>query len=341
MPDFPMGPFMLDLEGPELLAEEREWLSHPGVGGIILFARNYQSPQQIKALTAQIRKAAKKPLVIAVDQEGGRVQRFQEGFTRLPSAARFGELYAKDHKRGLAAAQLAGFLMAAELRRVDMDLSFAPVLDVDSGISEVIGDRSFAREPEAVAVLAGAFANGMRQAGMAAVGKHFPGHGGVAADSHHTLPEDDRSWRQLESRDLLPFRRLIQSGLEAVMCAHVVYPAVDSLPAGFSSRWLQDILRGQMAFEGAIFSDDLAMAGAACMGDIRDRAEAALAAGCDLLLACNCPGESVALLDAIRWRQPPGKQNRLAKLRAKKQGLPLENLCIIRSRLEKLLDQIN
>ncbi|BCX82982.1 beta-N-acetylhexosaminidase [Methylomarinovum caldicuralii] len=311
------GPFMLDLEGPELTAEEREWLGHPGVGGIILFARNYVEPAQVRDLIVQIRQAVGRPLLIAVDQEGGRVQRFQRGFTRLPPAARYGEVYADDPARGLALAEQAGFLMAAELRAVGVDLSFAPVLDVDSGVSEVIGDRAFATEPAAVAALADAFACGMRRAGMAAVGKHFPGHGGVAADSHQELPVDRRSLAQLEMRDLLPFQRLIEAGLEAVMCAHVVYPQIDPLPAGFSRFWLQTVLRQRLGFGGAVFSDDLAMAGAAGMGDLQARAEVALAGGCDMLLACNCPQESVALLDRVAWRPEPARHRRLAALRAR------------------------
>lgn len=324
MPETITAPFMLDLKGAELSLEEREWLAHPGVGGIILFSRNYEDPAQLSALIAAIRRAAKKPILIGVDQEGGRVQRLREGFTLLPPAARFGALYLQDRQAALEAAKAAGFLMAAELRAVDVDLSFAPVLDVDSGISQVIGDRAFAGEPEAVAELAGAFACGMRCAGMAAVGKHFPGHGGVAADSHLSLPEDTRRLSELEARDLVPFRRLIQDGLEAVMCAHVRYPEVDLLPTGFSRIWLGEILRRQLGFIGAIFSDDLAMAGAACVGDLRARAEAALAAGCDMLLACNCPEESVRLLDTVAWRPDLARGQRIGRLRAQ----PIESLAI-------------
>lgn len=310
--------FIFDLQGPELSPEEREWLAHPKVGGIILFSRNYEEPAQIKALIADIQRAARRPILIAVDQEGGRVQRFRQGFTRLPPAARFGALYLEDRQAALEAAEAAGFLMAAELRAVDVDLSFAPVLDVDSKVSEVIGDRAFADDPTAVAELAGAFARGMRRAGMAAVGKHFPGHGGVAADSHLTLPEDGRRLAELEARDLLPFCRLIQEGLEGVMCAHVRYPEVDSLPAGFSAVWLQTVLRRKMGFTGAIFSDDLAMAGAAWVGDLQARAEAALAAGCDMLLVCNCPDESIRLLDTVRWRPDSERTLRLHRLQGQR-----------------------
>ncbi len=309
------APFMLDLQGPELLPEERDWLGHPSVGGIILFSRNYVDPDQVRALIGRIRQAAGKPVLIAVDQEGGRVQRFREGFPRLPAAGKFGEIYRRDQALALRLAETAGFVMAAELRDVDVDFSFAPVLDVDCGVSEVIGDRAFASDPNQVAELAGAFVNGMRRAGMAAVGKHFPGHGAVAADSHLTLPVDHRSLEAIEARDLLPFRALISENLEAVMCAHVVYPAVDGLPAGFSRFWLQTVLRQRLGFKGAVFSDDLAMAGAACIGDFQARAEAALAAGCDMLLACNSPDESVALLDKVDRRPDEKRGLRLARLR--------------------------
>ncbi len=333
------APFMLDLQGTELMPEEREWLGHPGVGGIILFSRNYVDPQQIEALIGQVRQAAGRSLLIAVDQEGGRVQRFRAGFTRLPSAAAFGDLYRKDREAGVGSAEKAGFLMAAELRRVGVDLSFAPVLDVDSGISEVIGDRAFASDPEVVVSLAGAYVRGMRRAGMAAVGKHFPGHGGVAADSHLTLPEDPRHYESLERRDLVPFRRLIADGLEAVMCAHVVYPAIDSLPAGFSPVWLRRILRHDMGFDGAVFSDDLAMEGASCVGDFRSRAEAALEAGCDMLLACNCPDESVALLDTVPLGQNDGRGRRIAGLRPRPVNVTSAELRAARSYLETMIEE--
>ncbi len=333
-----IGPFMLDLRGPELLAEEREWLGHPGVGGVILFTRNYVDPNQVHELIAAVRRAAGKPLLIAVDQEGGRVQRFRDGFTRLPPAARFGEIYAEAPNRALELAATAGFLMAAELRAVGVDLSFAPVLDVDSGVSEVIGDRAFAADPAVAAALAGAFARGMRRAGMAACGKHFPGHGGVAADSHHELPVDRRSLAELEARDLLPFGRLIEGGLEAVMCAHVVYPGIDALPAGFSLFWLQSVLRRKLGFDGAIFSDDLAMTGAAVVGDLQARAEAALAAGCDMLLACNAPDESVALLDRVAWRGGAVRSRRLARLRARSVAIDPDAVADARRRIMNLGD---
>jgi len=333
------APFMLDLAALELTSEEKEWLAHPGVGGIILFARNYESPDQVRHLTSQIRQAAKRPLVIAVDQEGGRVQRFRAGFTRLPAAAVLGSVYQNERKKGLALAQTAGFLMAAELRLVGVDLSFAPVLDVDSGISEVIGDRAFGVDPLVVAELGAAFSQGMWRAGMAAVGKHFPGHGGVAADSHLTLPADSRSLEELQQRDLVPFRRLIQEGLEAVMCAHVVYPEVDDLPAGFSPVWLRQILRRDLDFDGTVFSDDLAMEGAACIGDFPARAEAALEAGCDMLLACNCPGESVALLDKVSWCKDADRGRRIGNLYARPASFTEAEMAAARGQIEQLITE--
>lgn len=301
---------MLDIAGTELLPEERDRLRHPAVGGLILFRRNYASPGQIAELIADIR-AARPDLLVAVDHEGGRVQRFREGFTRLPPADRYAAT------GDLALAERAGWLMAAELRAVDVDFSFAPVLDVECGISQVIGDRAFGGDPETVGRFAAAFVRGMRRAGMAAVGKHFPGHGGVSEDSHHALPVDRRPLDQLERRDLLPFTSLLAKGLlEGIMPAHVVYAAIDSQPAGFSPFWLRDVLRGRLGFGGAIFSDDLSMAGAAYAGGYPERARLALAAGCDMVLVCNAPGAAAEVLEALSsWPSSPLHRERLARLR--------------------------
>lgn len=308
MPD--RGPVMLDLVGQSLDAEERERLCHPATGGLILFRRNYENPRQLRALIAEAR-AQRPALLVAVDHEGGRVQRFREGFTRLPAAA----TYARQNDAELA--EKAGWLMAAELRSVGIDFSFAPVLDVEQGISQVIGDRAFGTSADEVIRYAGAFMAGMKRAGMAAVGKHFPGHGGVVADSHLELPVDDRPLQALESSDLLPFRRLIKQGLAGIMPAHVIYTALDPQPAGFSSFWLQTLLRGTLGFCGAIFSDDLSMAGARWAGTPAERASRALAAGCDMVLVCNEPKAAAAVLDQIGTPEPdPAKGTRLALLEA-------------------------
>lgn len=296
----PLGPIMLDLTGPELMAEERDLLLHPLVGGVILFSRNYESPEQLRALTSVIHGLREPRLLVAVDQEGGRVQRFQVGFTRLPAPARLGLLYDTDPRRALALAEACGWVLAAELGFVGVDVTFAPVLDLARSRSTVIGDRAFHADPQIVAELARAGMRGMRQAGMRAVGKHFPGHGSVEADSHRTLPIDDRSLATIRMEDMLAFERMIQYGLAALMPAHVVYPEVDPHPAGFSTFWLQNILREELGFKGAIFSDDLTMAGAASMGDFPERAYAALAAGCDMILVCNDRPGAVAILDALR-----------------------------------------
>jgi beta-N-acetylhexosaminidase len=249
-----------------------------------------------------------------VDHEGGRVQRFREGFTRLPAVRRLGEIHDQDPQRAQQLARVTGWLMAAELRAVGVDFSFAPVLDLDHGVSSIIGDRAFHHDPEVVADLAHAYRSGMQKAGMEAVGKHFPGHGGIAADSHLELPVDRRPYDELAMADLLAFERMIHYGLAALMPAHVLYPQVDDQPAGFSARWLKDILRRHLEFQGAIFSDDLDMAGAGLAGTPLERARAALAAGCDMVLACNDRAAAVAILKGLCAAPDPVSQVRLIRL---------------------------
>ena len=311
MKQLAIGPLMIDIAGDSLSSLDREKIAHPNTGGIILFSRNFESPEQIAALNQGIRKARQGEILIAVDQEGGRVQRFQSGFTPLPSAAS----YATQPELAIS----AGWLMAAELISVNVDFSFAPVLDVDAGVSEIIGNRSFSSNAALAANLASNFRQGMRNAGMAAVGKHFPGHGSVAQDSHLTLPIDNRNLENIQHHDLIPFRRLISEGLEAIMPAHIVYPAVDSLPACFSAIWLETILRQQLEFKGAVFSDDLSMAGAAAIGDFPERAALALDAGCDMLLICNNYLAAEDLLDKIK--RPSNNQSHalLQNMRCKTQ----------------------
>lgn len=309
-----LGPLMLDLAGLALHPEEREWLRHPLVGGVILFSRNYESPAQLERLTAEIHALRQPPLLVAVDHEGGRVQRFRAGFTALPPARAIGEYYDRHPRQALELAEACGYVMASELRAVGVDFSFAPVLDLDRGLSEVIGDRAYHRDPQSCAALARAVMRGMARGGMAAVGKHFPGHGGCAADSHTSLPVDERELADIQAEDLVPFERLIQAGLAAIMPAHVLYPRVDGVPAGFSRVWLQDILRGQLGFQGVIFSDDLSMAGARCAGGIVDRARAALSAGCDMVLVCNDPAAAVQLLDGLGPYDNPVAGLRLVRL---------------------------
>jgi beta-N-acetylhexosaminidase len=312
----PRGPVLLGVEACELTPADRERLAHPLVGGVILFARNFRDCAQLAALTAQIRAMRTPALVIGVDHEGGRVQRFREGFSAIPAMRTLGELYDRDASAAAAEARRLGEVIARELRAHGVDFSFTPVLDLDHGASSVIGDRAFASDPDAAANLANCVRLGLRAGGCAAVGKHFPGHGFVTADSHHALPVDDRPLAELLARDLVPFAALVQAGIEAIMPAHVVYPAVDDAPAGYSRVWLCDILRGRFGFEGLIFSDDLGMAGAHTAGDIVARAEAALEAGCDVVLACNEFVDMDELLS--RWRSQA--QPRLAERWARMEG---------------------
>jgi beta-N-acetylhexosaminidase len=297
------GPVMLGVAGLALTPEDRERLAHPLVGGVILFARNYASPAQLAALTAEIRALRTPALLIAVDHEGGRVQRFREGFTAIPPMRALGELWDRDVAAAAREATRLGWTIASELRAHGIDFSFTPVLDLDYGASTVIGDRAFHRNPNAAAHLAAALHDGLRAVGMPAVGKHFPGHGFVEADSHVAVPVDDRPLDRLIADDLVPFAAMVGQGLEGVMPAHVVYPAIDAQPAGFSAKWLQEILRGRLRFDGLIFSDDLEMAGAHGAGDIVARAVAARAAGCDTVLVCNDFAAAERLLDG--WQPSP------------------------------------
>lgn len=297
----PLGPVMVDVAGLALDDADRTRLLHPMVGAVILFARNFASPGQLLELTAQIRALRKPELLVAVDHEGGRVQRFRDGFTRLPAMGRLGVLWATDATRACATANAAGYVMARELIAHGVDFSFAPVLDVDFGRSGVIGDRAFSPVPEVIAALSAALVAGMRQGGMASTGKHFPGHGHVQADSHVAVPVDPRKRADIEA-DLLPFRRLVALGMDAIMPAHVIYPELDSSPAGFSAFWLGKVLRKELRFDGVIFSDDLSMEGASVAGDVLGRAEAAFTAGCDMVLVCNQPAMADQLLAGMPTR---------------------------------------
>jgi beta-N-acetylhexosaminidase len=307
---------MLDLEGLALTSEESEMLRHPQTGGVILFARNYADPQQLQALTRSIRELRNPHPIIAVDQEGGRVQRFRSGFTMLPPLAALGGMYDKDTAGALKAATELGWLMATEVLQYGLDISFAPVLDTDYGVSGVIGDRAFHRDPQVVARLGQAYIGGMREAGMAATGKHFPGHGAVREDSHIEKPRDPRPLAELMLTDIVPFERLIPQGLAAIMPAHVVYESVDSKPAGYSRRWVQDILRAQLKFQGVIFSDDLCMAGGELGACHADRAELALEAGCDMVLVCNHRAAAIEVLESLEGYNNPAAQLRLLGMHA-------------------------
>ncbi len=329
------GPLMLDLAGTALTDEERDLLQRPAVGGLILFSRNIVDAQQVAALVAGVR-ALRPDILVAVDQEGGRVQRLRNGFVKLPPMRVFGRMWDEDADAAVALAEECGWLMAAEVLALDIDISFAPVLDLDFGASAVIGDRAFHRDPAAVTALAGAFVHGMNAAGMQATGKHFPGHGFVAADSHHAIPVDERGIGALEADDLIPFRRLARR-LGGVMPAHVVYEQIDPQPAGFSRYWLQDVLRGSLGFDGVIFSDDLSMEGAAGAGSYVDRARAALDAGCDMVLVCNC---RAGVLEVLPWLEQRGSDPtataRIERLRAAAPVVDAARLAQARARIAPL-----
>lgn len=312
MKEIPLGPLMIDIAGQTLTDLDRERLCHPMVGGLILFTRNYRDPAQLAALCEEVHALRHPRLPIAIDHEGGRVQRCREGFARLPAMRRLGEYWAQDRNQALAMARAVGVILATELRSRGVDFSFTPVLDLDWGRSGVIGDRSFHSDPEVVAALAGGLIEGLRSVGMAACGKHFPGHGWAEADSHVALPVDERSLAELQ-KDIFPYRTL---KLDAVMPAHVIYSRCDAKCSGFSNFWI-DYLRNNVKFDGVIFSDDLSMEGASVAGDIVARADAAWQAGCDMLLVCNAPDAVGDLLNRWSVVLKPERQARVGRLVSK------------------------
>jgi len=308
------GVVMLDLKGLSVTLEERELLTHPQVGGVVLFSRNYASPQQLEDLVASI-KQCNDHLLVAVDQEGGRVQRFREQFLSLPPLRAIGIEYEKNRERGIAAARLCAWAMAAELMQYGIDISFAPVLDLFDINSPVIKERAFSGDGATVGEIGLAYIEGMQDAGMAATGKHFPGHGKVLADSHMELPTDTRSLQEIRENDLIPFAKCIQS-LDAIMPAHIVYPQVDEHCAGFSKVWIESLLRNELGFDGVVFSDDLTMNAAHSAGTVTERADMALAAGCDMVLVCNQPEQAAELVSYLDQKQQPGS-NRIGCMLAK------------------------
>jgi beta-N-acetylhexosaminidase len=309
-----LGPLILDVEDTGLDAEDRELLAYPAVGGVILFSRNYESPRQVESLVEEIHAIRDPHLLVAVDQEGGRVQRFRDGFTQLPPLGSLGQIYDHDKARAKHLAKVTGWLMASELRAIGVDISFAPVLDLDYGISTVIGNRALHKRPEIVADLAYAYQTGMHDAGMAATGKHFPGHGAVAADSHTGLPVDDRRYEDIAQWDLVAFERMIHYGIAAVMMAHIVYSQADSQPAGFSAFWIHEVLRKRLGFQGLVFSDDLSMEGAACAGDHADRAAASLEAGCDMVLMCNNREQAIKVAESLEGYRNAVAHTRMVRM---------------------------
>lgn len=311
-----IGSLIIDLKDKELVDEERDLLSHPLVGGVILFSRNYDSREQLIRLCQAIRKTRKEPLLIMVDQEGGRVQRFIADFTRLSPMALFGRLAERDSNRACQLAKNCGWLMATELLSAGVDMSLAPILDLNKGISGVIGDRAFHADPHQVIELADAFIKGMKEAGMAATGKHFPGHGSIAPDSHVAMPVDERSLPEIEREDLIPFVGLIKRDIPALMAAHITFPKIDKFAVGFSTIWLKTILREQLGFKGVILSDDLNMEGANISSNYAERVIASREAGCDFALLCNNRSGVIQALDHVPVKPHQVEQEKWGALSA-------------------------
>jgi beta-N-acetylhexosaminidase len=311
-----LGPLMIDVEGTALTVRERDWLESPALAGVILFKRNFESRAQLEDLIASIHAVREPQLLVAVDQEGGRVQRFRQPFFRLPPLRALGHLHDADPQAALAAARAFGWVMAAELRSVGVDLSFAPVVDLDLKLADVIGDRALHADPEVTAQLARRLIAGANAAGMAATAKHFPTHAGVRSDSHTEIAEDRREYRDLLD-DLSPYHSLIAAGLPSIMVAHVIFPQLDPLPASLSRWWITAQLRSELGFGGAVISDDVSMAGAAVGGTHAERAVRALDAGCDLVLLCNAPDEVPRVIEAVEGYVSPPAQLRLMRLRGR------------------------
>ena len=310
----PPGPAVIDVIGTALTDQDRERLSHPAAGAVILFARNFTDCAQLEALTQEIGRLREPALLVCVDHEGGRVQRFREGFTRLPPMRELGRLWDRDRSAAREAARAVGYVIGAELGAHGVDFSFTPVLDLDYGTSTAIGDRALHYDPVAVGALGAALVQGLSESGTAAVAKHFPGHGFAEADTHVAAAVDPRPLRDIERKDMAPYRAVIEAGVAGVMPAHVSYPQVHPAPAGYSYFWLQEVLRGRLGFQGLIFSDDLSMQGAGVAGGVAERARAALAAGCDMVLLCNDPKGQDELLASLA-ETPLGAPERLERMR--------------------------
>ncbi|HEY2335870.1 MAG TPA: beta-N-acetylhexosaminidase [Burkholderiales bacterium] len=330
----PPGPAVIDVVGLALTDDDRRRLSHPATGGVILFSRNYENPDQLRSLCEEIERLREPALPVCVDHEGGRVQRFKAGFTLLPPMRALGKLWDRDRPAGRAAARAAAYVAAAELGAHGVDFSFAPCLDLDFGTSGVIGDRALHFDPTAVGALGAALVQGFADAGMAACGKHFPGHGFAEADSHVAIPRDERALKEIEKKDLVPYKAAIEVGLASVMPAHVIYGQIDPEPAGYSKFWLQEVLRGKLGFDGLIFSDDLSMEGASTAGGFPERARAALGAGCDMVLLCNDPAGQEVLLESLEDTALE-RPDRLERMR-KKGGRDLRKSVAYREAQESL-----